>query len=284
MRAKLLPLLILFFSFSFHSCEIINPAEDVPSYIRVKSISLVTDTLTQGSAANRITDVWLYVDNQPLGVYEMPVSIPVLKEGTHEISVRGGIIVNGIASTRVYYPFYAFYNATVNFTPASVINVSPVVNYFSGTVFAIEESFSGFGYDVVVTAASDTNYYLVNDNNAFEGPSAGVYLDASHLVFECEPRDSLQLPLNNPVYMELNYKSNTDFTIGMHAVTLLQVYDIFILNIRATTEWKKIYINLTEGISLYTNALGFKPYIHMERNNDIGDARLFFDNIKVVHF
>jgi hypothetical protein len=283
MRAKLLPLLISF-SFFLASCEIINPDEDIPAYVRVENISLLTDSTTQGSASNRITDAWLYVDDQPLGVYEMPVSIPVLAEGTHVISIRGGVIVNGIASTRVYYPFYAFYNDTVNLTRGAVTTVSPVVNYFSGTVFALEESFSGPGFDIIATAASDTNYYIINDNNSFEGASCAAYLDAAHFVFECESDDSLQLPLNNPVYMELNYKSNTDFSVGMYAITLQQSYTIPLLNIRGTSEWKKIYINLSDGVALFPTAIGFKPYIHMERNSAVGDAQLFFDNIKVVHF
>src|SRR5436190_18776076 len=139
MRAKLLPFLILFFFLSLHSCEVINPDEEIPSYVRVENISLVTDTFTQGSASQKITDVWLYVDDQPLGVYEMPVSIPVLAEGPHALAIRAGVIVNGIASTRVYYPFYAFYNETVNLTRGTITTVSPTVNYFSGAVFSLQE-------------------------------------------------------------------------------------------------------------------------------------------------
>lgn len=284
MRNKIF-LFVLFFFFSLTSCEIINPGEDVPSYIRVENISLVTDSLTQGSASNKITDAWLYVDNQLLGAYEMPVTIPVLEEGIHTIAIRGGVIVNGISATRVYYPFYGFYNDTVNLARGAVTTISPVVNYFSGAVFALNESFSGPGYDVVASSASDTNYTVINDpNNSFEGGTGAAYLDAAHLIFECEPDDSLLLPVNDPVYMELNYKSNTDFSVSMRAITSQQVYDIFILNIRSTAEWKKIYINLANGILYYPNALGFKPYIHMERNSAVGDARLYFDNIKVVHF
>src|SRR5258705_9372078 len=150
MRAKILALLIAF-SFFLSSIEIKNPDDDIHTYVRAENNSLVTDTVTQGSASHRITDVWLYVDNEPLGVYEMPVSIPVLAEGTHILSIRGGVIVNGIASTRVYYPFYAFYNDTVNLTRGAVTAVSPVVHYFSGTVFALDESFTGPGYDMVAT-------------------------------------------------------------------------------------------------------------------------------------
>lgn len=285
MRAKIPVFIVLLFSFFLHSCEIINPGEEVPSYIRVESISLVTDTVTQGSSANKITDTWLYVDDQPRGVYEMPVSIPVLAEGTHPISVRAGVIVNGIASTRVYYPFYTFYNDTVNLTRGSITTISPVVHYYSGTIFALDESFNGPGYDIITTAVSDTNYYIVNDAaHDFEGACGAAYLNASHPVFECTSNDSLQLPLDNPVYMELNYKSNTDFSIGLYAITLQQTFNIFVLNIRATSEWKKIYIDLTDDLTIYSDVIGFKPYIHLERNSDVGDAQIYFDNIKVVHF
>lgn len=289
MRAKI-HLLILFFFVSFSSCEIINPDEEIPSYVRVENISLLTDTLTEGSSTNKISDVWLYVDDQPLGVYEMPVSIPVLEAGTHALQIRAGVIVNGIASTRVYYPFYAFYNDTVNLVPGSITTVSPVVHYYSGTVFSMNEPFNGPGYQIIATAGvSDTNYYVVTDAaNTFEGPAGAAYLDASHPVFECESNDSLVLPINNPVYMELNYKSNTEFTVGMYGIILQQHYDLNVLNIRPSSEWKKIYINLTPAITLFTNAFGnafgYKPYIRMTRNSDVGDAQLYFDNIKVVHF
>jgi hypothetical protein len=57
-----------------------------------------------------------------------------------------------------------------------------------------------------------------------------------------------------------------------------------VLTLRATGEWKKVYINLSVATAAAAGALGFKPYIHMDRDNSIGDAELFFDNVKVVHF
>ena len=278
--------LILFLSFAITSCEIINPAEPVPSYLHFDNIVLQTDTTTQGSSSNKITDVWLYVDNQLLGAYEMPVTIPVLKEGSHEIKVRGGIIVNGIAATRVYYPFYTFYVDTINLTSASVTTVNPVVTYLSGTVFSLNESFSGTGNQLVSTPQSDTAIQRISDSlHAFENETAKVILDAQHPVFECASFDSLTLPADgNPVYMEINYKTNTEFTVGVYAYTSLGVFNTSVLTIRANTEWKKIYINLSDATSLYPTASGFKPYINMERNSSVGDAELYFDNVKVVNF
>jgi len=219
--------LMVFILICFGSCEIINPAEPVPSYLHFDNIVLQTDSATQGSASNKISDVWLYVDNEPLGAYELPVTIPVLKEGSHEIKVRAGVIVNGIAATRVYYPFYNFYITNVNLTSGVITNVSPVVNYYSGTFFSI------------------TSFQIINNTvNSFEGPTAAAYLDASHYLFECASDTTLSLPTNTaPVYMELNYKTNTEFSVGVFAVTAQQVYNISVVTIRANSEWKKKFRN-----------------------------------------
>lgn len=275
----------IFFSLTLFSCEIINPAEGVPAYLRFENVTLQTDTTLQGSASNKIVDVWLYVNNQPLGVYEMPVSIPVLEAGSHSIQVRGGVIVNGIAATRVYYPFYNFHVESVNLTPGSVLQINPVVNYFSDVVFSVNENFDGSGITLASTPQSDTTLERISDSNAFENQSAIAYLDAQHLVFECASDDSLSLPDDgSPVYMELNYKTNTEFTVGVYAITSFQVYPISVVTVRASSEWKKMYINLSDATTTVPTALGFKPYIHMERNSSVGDAQLYFDNVKVVHF
>lgn len=286
MAKKLLSVfLTVFILFALVSCEVINPAEPVPAYLRVENFTLQTDTSTQGSASNKISDVWLYVDNEPLGVFEMPVNIPVLEEGNHEIKVRGGVIVNGIAATRVYYPFYNFHVETVNLTSGSTVLINPVVNYFSGAVFSINENFDGAGISLVSTPQSDTALVRISGSEAFENQSAKVYLDAQHLVFECASDDTIQLPADgNPVYMELNYKTNTEFSVGVYAVTSFQIYAIHVLTIRTGSEWKKMYINLSEATASVPSALGFKPYIRMQRSSAVGDAGLFFDNVKVVHF
>ena len=287
MKKNLLSIFLIFFlSLLIASCEIINPAEPVPAYLHFDNFVLQIDTTTQGSASNKITDVWLYVDNQPLGAYEMPATIPVLKEGSHEIKVRGGIIVNGIAATRSYYPFYTFYTAQVNLTSGSVTHVSPVVNYFSGTIFSFDERFNGTGISLDTTSLSDTTIQTISDSvHAFENETGKVILDAQHPFFECATHTLLTLPADgNPVYMEMNYQTNTEFTVGIFANTSLGVFNISVLTIRANSEWKKIYINLSNATSLYPSALGFKPYIHMERNSSVGDAEFYFDNVKVVHF
>src|SRR5688500_14664775 len=47
---------------AFPSCNLINPQEDIPSYIRIDSFHLTTDYPIEGSASHFVTDGWVYAD------------------------------------------------------------------------------------------------------------------------------------------------------------------------------------------------------------------------------
>src|SRR6266481_1051492 len=85
------------------SCNIINPAEPIPSYLQVDNITLHTDLSTQGSSSSKISDVWVTVDGLVQGIYELPAKFPLLFDGSHRVQLKGGIILNGISDTRAPY-------------------------------------------------------------------------------------------------------------------------------------------------------------------------------------
>ena len=53
-------------------CNVINPQEKVPAYFHIDSFSFVsTDPSRHGSISNNITSVWVYWDNEHVGVYDI---------------------------------------------------------------------------------------------------------------------------------------------------------------------------------------------------------------------
>ena len=70
-----------------------------PAYIKINDIEL------NNSSTDKITDAWVYIENQLQGVYELPAKFPVLETGVKEIRIKAGIKNNGISSSRVFYPF-----------------------------------------------------------------------------------------------------------------------------------------------------------------------------------
>jgi hypothetical protein len=265
------------------SCEIINPAENVPSYIHIDSFTVTSDNETQGSSSSNIRDVWVTINGQDLGVHELPATLPVIASGNQSIILSGGIFINGISATRTPYPFYTHYETTLNLEKAKILTLNPTITYASFANFEQKEDFDHPSISFDTTASSDTTLQKVEDSNSLEGQYGYVYLDASHPRFECASNPEFLLPGGGvPVYVELNYKCNNEFVVGTIANNGANVYVNDIITIRASDVWKKLYVNLTPVASSISNA-DWKIFIRAIKSESLSTAQLYFDNIKVIH-
>ena len=84
---------VLLLTLGFISCRKFEGSQKVPSYIHIESIEVdsLTDYFVYGANTHKITDAWVYVDDNLVGIYELPSTFPVLKKGQHKVAVRGGI-------------------------------------------------------------------------------------------------------------------------------------------------------------------------------------------------
>lgn len=269
-----------------NSCEIYNPEEEIPSYIHIDSISLVTNSALQGSNSNKITDAWIYIDDQLIGAFELPVTFPVLVEGRHQIKVRAGIKMNGIAATRIRYPFYGFYLQDIDLSREKITKVDPVVNYSSVATFTWMENFENPGISISTSINSDTTFQKTQlSSEVFEGTTAmAVYLDESHPFFECISSSGYDLPkAGDDVFLEMNYKSNNPFSIGIYAHKPSGTKQTEALIINPSDSWNKIYISLTSVVSGEPDATGYSIYLGMVKESSVANPTLLIDNIKLVN-
>ena len=84
MTNKIITLLIFL---SIISCE---KKDNTPSFIRVNTVNL-NNNEDFGSSTENITDVWIYLEDNLQGVYEIPVEFPVLDEGVKNIRIKAGV-------------------------------------------------------------------------------------------------------------------------------------------------------------------------------------------------
>jgi hypothetical protein len=283
MRINLLAFLLLIFSAAWlGSCSLFDKDEPIPAYIHIDSISLNTDFQAQGTAKHKITDAWVYIDDQLIGAFELPVTLPVLFEGTHEIKVRAGVKMNGIAATRVIYPFYNFYISNINLVAAQVTTVQPNVGYFSGTIFEELEAFESAGHIFIDTSATDTTLQIIQnppDTNVFEGFKSGAsFLDSTHLVFQMRsPVYPLQAD-GQAKFIELHYKTNNAFTVGY----IFDNINYTVVGVNASPgKWNKIYINLTDQVLTSGN---YQIYIAAIKTPDLQNTFLYLDNFKFIRY
>ena len=274
----------LFISFLYQSCEEIDINEGVPSYINIPSIEVITDPANEGSNSHKITDAWVYFNNNLQGCYPLPTTFPVLLDGKQNIKVRGGIKINGIAATRGDYPFYGDSTIEINLTKNSTLLLdSIVVSYADNLDFHIIDFETG-SKEFEETSSSDTTFFIANDT-LFGGNFGGVHLASPHLTFEIAT-EKIQLPkVGTPVYVELNYKCNTAFQVGVFAnYDQAPVIIQSILTINPKLESNKIYIDLTSAIINTQNADSHKVFISMKRDINSNEiAELYVDNFKIVY-
>ena len=80
------------------SCE--QETQEIPSYIKINEYSLYT-TARQGSNSENISDIWLYADDQLIGTFELPATIPILLEGETTLKIFSGKKDKGISEIRI---------------------------------------------------------------------------------------------------------------------------------------------------------------------------------------
>ena len=90
-----------------------------------------------------------------------------------------------------------------------------------------------------------------------------------------------------PVYLELDYKCNIQFLIGVYinppASSDLPVIPKDLLWINKKEEWNKIYVNLTSTISEAVGADSFTIFIQIERDFTKDENTVNIDNLRIIY-
>ncbi len=277
--------IFLLIGFVLHSCSIVEPPSPTPTYVSIESIQLTTDYATQGSNASKISDAWILIDGVYLGTFPLPCKFPISGTGTHKITVKAGIVIDGISGMRSAFPKYANFDTTINdMVAAKTYAIHPIVRYESYVTFPIMEDFDDASLNLVKTTQGNTAFTIITppDPNVFEGNSGKVTLLDTNTVFEVAGNLPYYLPVTALSYVELNYKSDIDFVVGTY-ITTSSVTKWELLSIRASNSWKKIYINLNDLGGIISSGVAYNIYLRAEKPANVTTANLYFDNFKVVY-
>jgi hypothetical protein len=289
-RRILLYLQILFLPFFLlvqTSCEKFSGDQTIPAYLSIDSIYLQTDYSLEGSDSQNITDAWVYVDDYLVGTFQLPARFPVLKEGKHTLSVIPGVKKDGIASTRITYPFYNTVTQSVNFVPDSTFMVGVLkTTYISTAKFKWIEAFEDVTISLDTTSRSMVNIEVTPSGSplVFEGMHSGiVQMDSALNFFEAATHNYFPIP-KAPVFLEMNFNTNTSFQAGVIIYTTdYIIYQTPVLNLVPTNnKWKKIYIDLTTTLNSYSNSTNFKVYFGGFKDAAILHGTILLDNVKLV--
>ena len=281
--------LFVFFAFivvalAFASCKKFEGSQTIPAYIHIDSITVNCDYFVYGANTSKITDAWVYVDDNPIGCYELPATFPVLKHGTHKVTVYGGIKRDGIAATRAPYPFYKpLVYESLNLVEDSIVNLQPVLSYFAigdGVEKGWMEDFETTN-TLLPYSGSDTSIMRINGPEAWHSTnsfySGKVVLPRDSLDFTITTADEFDFHQGYLAYcmLEMDYNCNDAFYVGVMYYKDYQLKKHPLVRIQPTDtvnavpqRWNKIYINIGPVMNEYVSASYFKIYFTSDLSVD----------------
>lgn len=277
------------------SCEVINPEEVTPSFVRIDSLSIQTRPLanpSEGSPTADIVDAWIEVDNELIGAFELPALIPVLKNGPANLKIFGGVRLNGRNVDRIRYPFYDFSDSEIDLLPGeSVIpdQEAMTLSYIPDLLDFSIVDFEDAGVPMTASQGSDTTIMRVPnpdpDEEYLEDFVGYVALSGERDFFAIETTLDMDLAFKNIVYLEFDYKTDQTFFMGVQtggvspgAVGLLGINPSS--GPGGTLVWKKMYVNLSDVVDFLQNGDDYEIFFQAEPES--GEANVYLDNIKVV--
>ena len=288
-------LAIFAFVLSFIGCSKLDPSEPIPSYIKIDAVSIDATTAQGSNNAKGIIDAWIFVDEELIGVFELPLTIPVLKSGKRTIKIFPGIKRNGMRTNGVIYPFMNHYEITTTLVEGEILTLSPVFTYRDDATLWLED-FEGPSVKFIKSNNSDVDLEITTTaGEVYEGTkSAKGIFNPDDILFEIETDEAAfnNFNLGSTIYLEMDYSTTTLLSIGVYSrktgelVPIQNPYLRLFPTSETSIEWNKIYIDLTEIIRPQVPTEDLDLFIGVMYNKAQSEIlpRAYFDNIKIIYF
>lgn len=271
------------------SCVKNNPD---PSWLEVNEWQLNSNidlSGLEGELTESITNAQVYIDDELIGIFEVPFRIPILKTGVVNVKVYPVVINNGISATKKLYPFLKRYEIDAELVQNEILTINPVTNYKSLTNFWVED-FEDINNSIEDDATSLATLQLSNENlTSFNGNFYGkVVLNEVDTTWVANTTDQLEIPKNDECYLEIDYYVTNDLYTGLLFVS--PSGNVNNVNVRLNGQepenvvWKKIYIELKELISASPNNTQFLQTFTAFLDEGETEGLICIDNIKVLWY
>jgi hypothetical protein len=267
-----------------------------PSWLEVTEWTLLSNTGlsgAEGELTHNFSDAWVYIDDEVIGVFEVPFNIPILKSGPCNIKVYPTIRNNGISASKKIYPFMEVFEVNTELIQNQTITLNPVTKYNSMSQFSIEDFEDPLNLNIMVdqnTSAIKSTPTSNIDLQSFNGNFYGlIQLNSLDSTWIASTQNQLNINKGRDAYLEIDYYNTNSLTTGLIYVKpdnstqnnpniRLQTQD------PSSIRWKKIYIDLKELIGYSPNGSNYlQSFIaSLDEGKNEGEIRL--DNIKVVYF
>ena len=283
-------LLFIPLAFLLSTCIKNNPD---PAWLEVNDWTLMANANyfgAEGALTENLTEAWVHVNDDLIGVFEVPFKIPILKSGAVDIKVFPAIKNNGISATKKVYPFLETYQINAVLVANETLTISPTTKYKDNLFFTIED-FEDINTNIVNDPNTSAASFSLSNNNLqwFNGNFyAKVALNATDSTWIAYTNWASYIPKGIEVYLEIDYRNSNSVTTGLLAISPSGTLPNTHIRLNAQKSlpvvWKKIYLDLREMVSASANGAYFEQSFEAYLEDGLSNTEIEIDNIKLIHF
>ena len=268
------------------SCGITDRDQPVPYYLDLKDV-VVLEPNSGIPATHKITDVWVFTDNQIQGVYPLPAKVPIQWEDKEtEIVIIPGIRNNGMNDTPVLYPFLESIELTMRPEKLESYTIPLTFRYRDDCKFPVNEGFEdGNIFSFYYDPDTATKFGVTGEESRTGAKSATITLSKSGVFTEVGTATQVirGQNLRGRSYVEFDYKGEGEIAVGIAKTVGTSIKGEYVLYVPARSEWNRIYVDLTNKTSpddydTYRLILGFT------KTGFSAESKIYIDNFKHIHF
>ena len=281
------------------SCDPFEGSQTVPSYLQIDGISVVDTpdhswSQNEGFFSSQIdaVQITLYQEGDAaetiLGTFQLPCKVPVLREGSMKyLRITPVVRQNGIASTRIYYPYYK--EITINDVSLKADSTTSLGSLLTQYQPQTKVVWHEFFEPAQLTISLDTTVERIvrEPDTVLSGQGCGVVRVKSDQVevnFWTDTTFSVYDP-SAYLYLELDYWSDFDFSVGMKCMNTNtnseDIQSAMTIYQSKTPGWNKMYINLGRTWSWFNHYPTFRLYFTVF-NAEGREGKLLLDNMKLL--
>lgn len=259
--------------------------EPIPSYIYIPSFDVEAQA-GFGTSTSKITEVWVYANDNLLGVFPIPAMVPILEEGDTELKLFPGIHDAGILGRPRAYPFYEPVVLNQHLTRGQKDTLALTTTYLSPQkiMLAMNVTFD-LGNVMTDDIDDDSTTFLTLIPEGAEGAGGQMVVTDTSKSLIVGTNEFVDLPATgSAIYLEMEYYNDIPFSIwiGGHKNILEKaIKPLSSLNPKET--WNKIYIPLTDLV-LNTRWIDYQLIFNVDLPEGTKKGTVVVDNVKIVRY
>lgn len=256
------------------SCR--KAASDIPFFLKCDSATIVPSS--RGIANSGIYGLYLTVENDVRGTWQLPFTMPILKEGMKTMVVNPVIKYNNLSTKFLSYPLLNTQIVPINMVKGSTLDTTLSFEYGSDVIMLANEdmeiniNFSAATRDNM--ARNGTGSMKLTANTASPDSSAVAFY-SKQVPFKFEKTTFLEFDYYMPegiLAPTLAYQDANNNTRQMFGESYLN----------ANTGWTHVYYNLTYIIDRIGASGSYTPVFILTMPNGKSSAVAYIDNVRIL--